>query len=279
LANLVNEAAILAARRNKKVIDMPELEESIDRVLMGPERKSRRMTPKEKEITAYHEAGHALVGHLSKNIEPIRKVSIIPRGMAGGYTKALSEDKSYYTRSYLDDDLAMFLGGRAAEELIFHEMSTGASSDIKQATDFARRMVTNWGMSETLGPRTFGQKEEMVFLGREITEQRDYGDKMADAIDTEVNAIINNAHDTAYKVLSENQPKLEQLARALLEKETLEGEDLDAVFNEAPSEKPAVPSPPAEVAKVEAKLKSKAKRVIAPEMPEIVPPQQAPQPS
>jgi cell division protease FtsH len=258
---------------------MPELEESIDRVLMGPERKSRRMTPKEKEITAYHEAGHALVGHLSKNIEPIRKVSIISRGMAGGYTKALSEDKSYYTRSYLDDDLAMFLGGRAAEELIFNEMSTGASSDIKQATDFAHRMVTHWGMSTTLGPRTFGQKEEMVFLGREITEQRDYGDKMADAIDSEVNLIIKQAHETAFRILGENRPKLEQLARTLLEKETLEGEDLDAVFNEPPSEKPIVTPPLAEVTNVEAKLKSRAKRVIAPELPDIMPPKQAPQPS
>jgi cell division protease FtsH len=279
LANLVNEAAILAARRNKKVIDMPDLEESIDRVLMGPERKSRRMTPKEKEITAYHEAGHALVGHLSKNIEPIRKVSIISRGMAGGYTKALSEDKSYYTRSYLDDDLAMFLGGRAAEELIFNEMSTGASSDIKQATDFAHRMVTHWGMSTTLGPRTFGQKEEMVFLGREITEQRDYGDKMADAIDSEVNLIIKQAHETAFRILGENRPKLEQLAKTLLEKETLEGEDLDAVFNEPPSEKPILTPPLTEVTNVEVKLKSRAKRVVAPELPDIMPPKQAPQPS
>jgi cell division protease FtsH len=227
---------------------LAELEESIDRVLMGPERKSRRMTSKEKEITAYHEAGHALVGHLSKELEPIRKVTIIPRGMAGGYTKPLAEDRLYYTRSYIEDNLAMALGGRVAEELIFNEMSTGASQDIKEATDLARRMVTSYGMSEVLGPRTFGQKEEMVFLGREITEQRDYGDKVADQIDNEVNRIIKTAHDTALKILTENKDKLIQLAKTLLEKETLEGPDLDAVFNNppsgpgAPADKPTTPA-------------------------------------
>ncbi|MCL2679116.1 MAG: ATP-dependent zinc metalloprotease FtsH [Dehalococcoidia bacterium] len=243
LSNLVNEAAILSARRNKNTIEMNELEESIDRVLMGPERKSRRMTTKEKELTAYHEAGHALVGHLSKNLEPIRKVTIIPRGMAGGYTKPLAEDRLYYTRSYIEDTLAMALGGRVAEELTFDEMSTGASQDIKEATDMARRMITNYGMSKTLGPRTFGQKEEMVFLGREITEQRDYGDKMADEIDAEVNRIIQTAHDTALKLLTDNRAKLEQLAKTLLEKETLEGPDLDAVFNTPPDEAPQSATP------------------------------------
>jgi cell division protease FtsH len=227
---------------------MSELEESIDRVLMGPERKSRRMTAEEKNLAAYHEAGHALVGHmLSKNLEPVRKVSIIPRGMAGGYTKSLSEDKKYLTRSYIKDDLAMALGGRAAEELIFNEVSTGASSDIKEATDRARSMVVNYGMSDLLGPRTFGQKEEMVFLGREITEQRDYGDSVANQIDSEVNRIINEAHDTATKVLTENRAKLVQLANALLEKETLEGPELDKVFDTPPAENP----PPAEKAEVQ----------------------------
>jgi cell division protease FtsH len=242
LSNLVNEAAILAARRNKKVIEMSELEESIDRVQMGPERKSRRMTPKDKEITAYHEAGHALVGHLSKNLEPIRKVTIIPRGMAGGYTKPLVEDRLYYMRSYIEEVLAMDLGGRAAEELTFKDLSTGASQDIKEATDLARRMVTNYGMSDLLGPRTFGQKEEMVFLGREITEQRDYGNTVANQIDTEVNRIIQAAHETALKLLTENKAKLVQLAQALLEKETLEGPNLDAVFNTSPADS----TPPAE---------------------------------
>ena len=235
LSNLVNEAAILAARRNKKVIEMSELEESIDRVLMGPERKSRRMTTKDKELTAYHEAGHALVGHTLKSLEPIRKVTIIPRGMAGGFTKPLVEDKLYHMRTYIQEVLAMDLGGRAAEELVFKEMSTGASQDIKEATDLARRMVTNYGMSDLLGPRTFGQKEEMVFLGREITEQRDYGDQVANQIDSEVNRIIREAHELALKTLTDNMPKLIQLAKALLEKETLEGPELDAVFDNPPS--------------------------------------------
>ncbi|RJO62827.1 MAG: ATP-dependent zinc metalloprotease FtsH [Dehalococcoidia bacterium] len=283
LSNLVNESAILAARRNKKIIEMPELEESIDRVLMGPERKSRRMTAKDKEITAYHEAGHALVGHLLKSLEPIRKVTIIPRGMAGGFTKPLVEDKLYHLRSYIEEVLAMDLGGRAAEELIFNEMSTGASQDIKEATDLARRMVTNYGMSDLLGPRTFGQKEEMVFLGREITEQRDYGDKVANQIDDEVNRIIKEAHEMALKVLSENKAKLVQLAKALLEKETLEGPDLDAVFNTPPSDV----QPPAEKAiiqtpsaSIEEKPKAKTKSKAPGKIPGILPrPKQSPFPS
>ena len=283
LSNLVNEAAILAARRNKKVIEMSELEESIDRVQMGPERRSRRMSPKEKEITAYHEAGHALVGHVSQNLEPIRKVTIIPRGMAGGYTKPLVEDRLYYMRSYIEAVLAMDLGGRAAEELTFNEMSTGASQDIKEATDLARRMVTNYGMSDLLGPRTFGQKEEMVFLGREITEQRDYGDTVANQIDTEVNRIIQAAHATALKLLTENKAKLVQLAKALLEKETLEGPELDAVFNMPPAEsqppvdKPAVQAP---AATTEEQPKAKAKNKTSDKLPGIMPqPKQSPSPS
>jgi cell division protease FtsH len=236
LANLVNEAAILAARRNKKAIYMLELEESIDKVLMGPERKSHRMSPKEKEVTAYHEAGHALVAHMSNNIEPVRKISIIPRGAAGGYTKMLNEDKDYLTRSYIKDGLAMAFGGRAAEELIFNDITSGASSDIKQATDWARRMVTNLGMSEVLGPRTFGQKEELIFLGREISEQKDYGDKVANMIDEEVNRIIQEAYTRAKTILTENKPKLVQIAERLLVKETLEGEELDALFNESVTE-------------------------------------------
>ena len=232
LANLVNEAAILAARRNKKSISMIDLEESIDKVMMGPERKSHRMSAKEKEITAYHEAGHALVAHMSNNIEPVRKISIIPRGAAGGYTKMLNEDKDYYTRSYLMDGLAMAFGGRAAEDIMFNEITSGASSDIKQATDWARRMVTNLGMSNVLGPRTFGQKEELIFLGREISEQKDYGEKVANMIDEEVNRIIQEAYTRAKAILTENKPKLVQIAERLLVKETLEGDELDALFNE-----------------------------------------------
>ena len=283
LSNLVNEAAILAARRNKKVIEMSELEESIDRVLMGPERKSRRMTPKEKEITAYHEAGHALVGHLCTNLEPMRKVSIIPRGMAGGYTKGLSEDKLYRMRSYIEDMLAFDLGGRAAEELIFKEMSTGASSDIKEATDLARSMVVNYGMSDLLGPRTFGQKEEMIFLGREITEQRDYGEKVADQIDSEVNRLIQEAHEKALKLLTENQAKLVQLAKVLLEKEMLEGPELDAVFasppdeSQPPAEKAIAQAPPTST---EGKPKARAKTKTPDKLPGMMPqPKQSPSPS
>ena len=182
ISNLVNEGAILAAKRNKKSIGMPEMEESIDRVIAGPERKSRRITPKERKITAYHEAGHALVAHMLPEIEPVRKITIIPRGMAGGYTRILSEDRSLQTRSYMEELISFALGGRVAEELIFHEISSGAQSDIRQATKAARSMVTDFGMSDVLGPRSFGQHNEPIFLGREISEQRDYGDDTADII-------------------------------------------------------------------------------------------------
>ena len=203
--------------------------------------------------------------------------------MAGGYTKALSEDKMYRMRSYIEDTLAFALGGRAAEELIFNEISTGASSDIKEATDLARSMVTNYGMSDLLGPRTFGQKEEMIFLGREITEQRDYGDTVANQIDSEVNRIIQAAHETALKILTENRAKLEQLAQALLEKETLEGPDLDAVFNTPPgeslppSDKPAVQAP---AATAEDKPAAKAPNKAPDKLPGMMPqPKQSPSPS
>jgi len=279
LANLVNEAAILAARRNKKIIYMAELEESIDRVLLGPERKSRRMTDEEKRLGAYHEAGHALMGHLAKHLEPVRKVSIIPRGMAGGYTKSLQEDKKYLTLSYLKEELAMFLGGRAAEELVFGEISTGASSDIKQATDFAKRMVVSWGMSKELGPRTFGQKDEMIFLGREISEQRDYGETVADQIDAEVNRIIQEAYKSAINTLSENRAKLEQLAQTLLIKETLEGDELDAVLNGPPTEPPSGELAPPTTLKTETKPATRKRRSASTSLPDILmpKPRQAPQ--
>ncbi|MBN1368225.1 MAG: ATP-dependent zinc metalloprotease FtsH, partial [Dehalococcoidales bacterium] len=279
LANLINEAAILAARRNKKVVSMLELEESIDKVMMGPERKSHRMSTKEKEVTAYHEAGHALVAHICSNVEPVRKISIIPRGAAGGYTKMLNEDKDYLTRSYLNDGLAMLFGGRVAEELIFNDITSGASSDIKKATDWARRMVTNLGMSEILGPRTFGQKEELIFLGREISEQKDYGEKVANTIDEEVNRIIQEAYTRAKTILTENKPKLVQIAERLLVKETIEGDELDALFNESVTDtKPEAsainttipPSPPAVSVEDKRKAKHSKKDVI------ISPPAEAP---
>ncbi len=232
LENLINEAAILAARENKKAIGMEELEESIDKVIAGPERKSRRISPKEKEITAYHEAGHALVAKMLPNADPIRKITIIPRGMAGGYTRFLEEDRTMYTRSQLRDTLATLLAGHAAEDLIFNERTSGPHADIKQATVWARRMVVDLGMSDKLGPRTFGDKQELVFLGREISEQRDYSERFALEIDREVNLLIKEGYDTAKKILTDNKDKLVKIAETLMSEETLEGDDLDALFIE-----------------------------------------------
>ncbi|TEU04619.1 MAG: ATP-dependent zinc metalloprotease FtsH [Dehalococcoidia bacterium] len=232
LANLVNEAAILTARRNKKQISLLELEESIDRVIAGPERKSRIISPKEKEITAYHESGHALAARMLPHADPVHKVSIIARGTMGGYTRLLpTEDRYLWTRSQFNDVLATLLGGHCAEELIFHEMTTGSESDIGQATKIARKMVTEYGMSKKLGPRTFGRREELVFLGREIAEQKDYGDRVADEIDKEVQQLIQHAHGVATEILAKNKGKLVQLAEALIANETIEGEELEALFN------------------------------------------------
>ena len=232
LANMVNEAAILAARRNKKAIGMVELEESIDRVIAGPERKSRKVSPKEKEVIAYHEAGHALVARMLPNADPVHKISIVARGMALGYTKQLPiEDRYLTTRSQLKDTLATLLGGHAAEELIFNERSTGPHDDIQRVTEYARRMVTDFGMSDKLGTRTFGNKQEMVFLGREISEQRDYSERTALAIDREIDKLIEEAYTVAKKVLIDNKEKLVDLAKKLIEKETLEGEELESVFS------------------------------------------------
>ncbi|MBA7642119.1 ATP-dependent zinc metalloprotease FtsH [subsurface metagenome] len=275
LANLVNEAAILAARRGKKAIEMAELEESIDRVMAGPERKSKKISPKEKEIIAYHESGHALVAKTLPNADPPRKITIIPRGMALGYTKPLSEDRYVWSRSKIDDDLAVLLGGRVAEELIFNDLTTGAAEDIKRATELARKMVTDFGMSDKLGPRTFGDKQEMVFLGREISEQKDYGDKIADLIDEEVNKIIRSAHRVAKKVLTENKPQLIRIAQKLIAEETLEGEELNALFNKTTTEPIPEPAPettvaPApETARATTKTKPRVKK--APATPETSP--------
>ena len=240
LANLVNEAAILAARRDKKTIDMQELEESIDKVIAGPERKSLRISPKEKQITAYHEAGHALIAKMLPNANPPRKITIIPRGRGLGFTTPLQEERYIWSPSQFNDELAALLGGRAAEELIFNELTTGASDDIKRATDLARKMVTEYGMSDKLGPRTFGDKQELIFLGREISEQKDYGDKIADIIDEEIDKIIQSAHKVAKGTLTENKSKLIQIAQRLIAQETLESEELEALFSEP------IPSPPPE---------------------------------
>ena len=237
LANLVNEAAILAARRDKKAIGILELEESIDRVIAGPERKSRRISTKEKEITAYHESGHALVAKMLPNADPVHKISIVARGMTLGHTRQLpTEDRYMLTRSQFDDMLATLMGGHTAEEIIFNEITTGSQNDIEQATKLARKMVTDYGMSANLGPRTFGHKEELVFLGREISEQRDYSDKIAEQIDDEVHNIIQQAYKTANKILAENKLKLIQIAERLITQETIEGEGLEALFNEPVTE-------------------------------------------
>ena len=275
LANLVNEAAILAARRDKKAIEMKEFEESIDRVMAGPERKSRKISPKEKEITAYHEAGHVLVARILPNADPVHKVSIVARGMSLGHTRQLpTEDRYLMTRAQFKDMLATFLGGHSAEELIFNEMSTGAQNDIEQATKLARAMVTTYGMSEKLGPRTFGHREELVFLGREISEQRDYSDKIAEEIDDEVYNLIQQAHEVAKGILTKNKAKLVLLAERLVAQETLEGEDLEAIFKKpAPKSKAKIkttttPAPVEPIA--EAKPASKRKPKKAPAVPRLV---------
>ena len=231
LENLVNEAAILAARRNKKAIGMAELQEAIERVMAGPERKSRLLSKRDREIVAYHEAGHAVVMHHLPLADPVHKVSIISRGMALGYTLGLPEnDHIVIPRSKFHDEIAGLLGGRVAEELVFGDVTTGASNDLERATELARKMVKEYGMSEKLGPMTFGQKEELVFLGREIAEQRDYSEEIAQEIDQEIQNIVQSAYRRARQILTEKRDKLEALARALLEKETIEREEFLALM-------------------------------------------------
>jgi len=232
LANLINEAAILAARRNRKDIFLKDLEDAVDRVIAGPEKKSRVISQREKEITAYHESGHALTAKMLPNADAaVHKISIIARGMAEGWTRLLpSEDRHLYPKSQLDSTIAIMLGGRVAEEITFNEVTTGAQDDLKKATSLARGMVTEYGMSAKLGPRTFGQKQELVFLGREISEQRDYSDETAREIDEEVHNIIQRAYDTAKKILTENKAKLKQIAGELVAHETLEESELNKLF-------------------------------------------------
>jgi len=231
LANIINEAAILAARRNRKDITLKELEDATDRTIAGPERKSRIISPKEKEIFAYHESGHALTAKMLPNADPVHKVSIVSRGIIGGWTRLLpSEDRHIETKSQFEDSLAVSLGGRVAEEITFGEMTTGARHDLEEATKLARKMVTEYGMSQKLGPRTFGQRQELVFLGREISEQRDYSDKIAQEIDEEVHNIIQRAYSTAKQILTANKEKLRQLAQELIAHETLDEPELDKIF-------------------------------------------------
>jgi len=227
LANLVNEAAILAARRNKKRIGMDELNEAVDRVIAGPERKSRVITEIEKKIIAYHEAGHTVAGYFSPRADIPFKVTIVARGMAGGFTRSLpSDDRRLQDRSYYEAMMTMSLGGHVAEEMVFGEMTTGAHDDIGKVTQIARSMVTQWGMSSRLGPRTFGKRDSMVFLGRDISEQRDYSERTAEEIDDEVRRIIDDAHARCRAVISEHRDALDALAARLIEVETVEGDDL-----------------------------------------------------
>ena len=241
LANAINEAALLAARRDRDVIGMAELEEAVDRVIAGPERRSRVMSDEEKEITAYHEGGHALVGFALPNADPIHKVTIIPRGRAGGYTMALPlEDRNYLRRSEMVDKLAMMLGGRTAEEIVFLDPTTGASNDIEQATELARRMVMEYGMSDRLGPMKYGQPAGEVFLGRDYNRQQDYSDDVASIIDEEVRYLINQAHEEARTILTTHSEALDRIAAALIDRETLNADDVREIFVDVPKWKHAI---------------------------------------
>ncbi|MDP9020473.1 MAG: ATP-dependent zinc metalloprotease FtsH [Actinomycetota bacterium] len=235
LANLMNEAALLAARRGADVIDMAAMEQSIDRVIAGPERKSRVMSEKEKRIIAYHEGGHALVGHVLPNTDPIHKVSIVARGRALGWTLALpTEDKYMQSRSQLCDELAMILGGRTAEELVFGDPTTGAQNDIERATKIARAMVTEFGMTDALGPQQLGHKDGEPFLGRDSGHRRDYSDEVAARIDAEVRTLIEHAHAEAAEILRQHRQTLDRLADALVERETVDTPELIEIFADLP---------------------------------------------
>lgn len=228
LSNLVNEAALLTARKDKKAINMPEMEEAAERVIMGPERKSRVISDKEKRLTAYHEGGHTIVGMLLEHTDPVHKVTIIPRGRAGGYTLSLpKEDKYYATRSEMLDELKVLLGGRVAEALVLKEISSGASNDLQRATQLARQMICEYGMSENIGPVTFGHRQDQVFLGRDIARDKDYSEEVAAEIDKEVRSFMEDAYADTEKLLSDNIDKLHVIAKALMEKETLEEEEIN----------------------------------------------------
>ncbi len=231
LANMVNEAALLAARKNETAVTMADLEEAKDKVMMGTERRSMVITEKEKKVTAYHESGHTLVAKLLPGTDPIHKVTIIPRGMAMGLTQQLPIDEKHnYDKEYLLNEIAILLGGRTAEEIIFNQATTGASNDIERATDIARKMICEWGMSEKLGPITFGKKEEQIFLGREFAQHKDYSESTAVTIDDEVKEIITKNHERARAILTENIDMLNDLALKLIEKESLSGKEIDEII-------------------------------------------------
>ena len=233
LENLVNEAALLAARNNKEKVDMRDFELAKDKVMMGAERRSMIISDEEKRNTAYHEAGHALVAKLLPGADPIHKVTIIPRGMALGLTQQLPMDEKHtYNKEYLLNNLVILFGGRVAEELVLNHMTTGAGNDIEKATDLARRMVCEWGMSEKLGPMTFGKKEEEIFLGRDFTQKVDYSESTAIEIDAEVRRIIQDSYYKAKDLLKTNLRLLHRVAESLLEKEVLDGSEIDAIVRE-----------------------------------------------
>ncbi|MEK6706460.1 MAG: ATP-dependent zinc metalloprotease FtsH [Bdellovibrionota bacterium] len=243
LENLVNEAALLAARQNKKFLEMQDFEQAKDKVLMGVERKSMVLSEHERRTTAYHEAGHTLVGKFIPGTDPIHKVTIIPRGMALGVTQTLpNEDRVNLTKDRAENNIAFLMGGRVAEELVLNQRTTGAGNDIERATDLARRMVTEWGMSDVLGPIAFGKKEEAIFLGREIAQHRDYSEQTAQTIDREVRDIVERNYKKAKDIVSTRLPILHELAKALLEYETLNGEDVERVVNGLKIERQAAPS-------------------------------------
>jgi cell division protease FtsH len=244
LENLVNEGAILAARRNKKTIGQAELEEAIERVIAGPERKSRLISEEEKRIVAYHEAGHAVVMNALPQADPVHKVSIIARGMTGGYTLALPEDdRTLMPRKKLIADMIGLLGGRAAEELVFDDITSGASNDLERVTRMARAMVTRMGMSSLLGPMVYGQKEELIFLGREISEQRDYSEAVAEEIDQEVRRLVGEAYDRAREILKQYREKLDAVAQKLLEVETISREEFESIFPPPATKNGGTPMP------------------------------------
>ena len=296
LSNLVNEAALLTARRNKKVIGMAELEESIERVVAGPERKSRVISERERRLTAYHEAGHTLVGLLQRHTDPVHKVSIFPRGRAGGYTLMLpKEDRYYATRTELLEQLRTLLGGRVAEEVVLKEISTGAQNDLQRASALVRQMITEYGMSDTLGPITFGRPpSQQVFLGRDISHDRNYGEEVASAIDKEVRAIIEEAYAECRQMLVDNGDKLELIAQALLKYETLEADQLknlmeygvvDAPKQDEPKDEPkqddddtpAIIPPVIQDAEIiEEPAEAKAEETIAPQEEAVVETKEAP---
>jgi cell division protease FtsH len=231
LENLVNEAALLAARQNKDKVDMQDFELSKDKVLMGAERRSMILSVEERRNTAYHEAGHALVARLTPGTDPVHKVTIIPRGMALGVTQQVPvDDRHTWSKDYILNRLAIMLGGRVAEELVLGHMTTGAGDDIEKATELARRMVCEWGMSDRLGPMTFGKKEEQIFLGRDFTQMKDYSEQTAIEIDTEVRSIIMDAYERAKDLLRSDLTVLHKMAEVLLEREVLDGTEIDDII-------------------------------------------------